>query len=359
MGGSESDFFTTMRSTSDGGLIAGGTSYSNKSFEKSADGRGNGDYWIVKTDKHGKIQWDKTIGGNDNDNLASVIQTSDGGYALIGTSTSNTSFEKSEDSRGSSDYWLVKLDSKGNIQWDKTIGGNGSEYIDNIVQTKDGGYILAGSSDSKISGEKSENSRGGFDYWVVKLDKTGKKIWDKTVGGSYDEWCSPLALTNDGGVIVGGFSYSNISGEKTENSRGGGDYWLVKLDGKGNMQWGKTIGGSADDYCHGLYQTPDGGYIIAGSSLSGISGEKTEYNRGGADYWAVKLDKNRNIQWDKTIGGSADDWCSNHGLILTKSGGYMIVGGSLSSASGDKSEYSRGGADYWVVNLAYNGKFLW
>lgn len=361
LGGSGADYFTCLTPTRDGGLISGGTSFSDISFEKSENGRGNGDYWVVKTDKLGKIQWDKTIGGSDNDNLKSIIQTSDGGYALIGESSSNISFEKSENSRGSSDYWLVKLDSKGNIQWDKTIGGSGTEYIDNFVQTEDGGYILAGSSDSYISGEKSENSRGFFDYWVVKLNKYGKKIWDKTIGGNGYDWCSPISLTKDGGVIVGGFSNSNISGEKTEDSRGGSDYWLVKLDSRGNIQWDKTIGGSADEYCHGIDQTDDGGYIIAGSSLSGVSGEKTEYNRGGADYWAVKIDRNRKIQWDKTIGGSGDDWCNN--MIQTKSGGYMLVGGSLSSPDssgrGDKSEYSRGGADYWVVNLDNRGKLIW
>jgi hypothetical protein len=359
IGGSAADYFSSMCATRDGGLIAGGTSYSNKSFDKSQNIRSNGDYWVVKMDNHGKIQWDKTIGGIDNDNFSSVIQTSDGGYALIGTSLSNTSVEKSEDSRGSSDYWLVKLDSLGNIQWDKTIGGKGSEYIDNMVQTGDSGYILAGSSNSNISAEKTEDSKGGFDYWIVKLNKNGKEVWDKTIGGSNDDWCSPLALTNDGGVIVGGFSYSNISGDKSENSRGGADYWVVKLDSKGKLQWDKTVGGSVDDYCHGVLQTDDGGYILAGSSLSDISGDKTEYDRGGADYWAVKLDKNRNIQWQKTIGGSSDDWVSNHAVIQTKTGGYMLVGGSFSTASGDKTEYSRGGADYWVVNLSHDGKLLW
>ena len=249
----------------------------------------------------------------------------------------------------------------GNIQWDKTIGGSGTEYIDHIEQTSDGAYILAGSTDSYMSGEKSEDSRGAIDYWVVKLDAYGKKVWDKTFGGNSYDWCSPFALTNDGGVIVGGFSLSNISGEKTENSRGGSDYWLVKLDGVGNIQWDKTIGGSADEWCHGLYQSAGGDYVIGGSSISGISGEKTAYNRGGADYWVVKIDKKRNVQWDKTIGGNGDDWCN--AMIQTRSGGYMLVGGSLSypdsTGGGDKSEYSRGGADYWLVNLDRKGQLLW
>jgi hypothetical protein len=131
----------------------------------------------------------------------------------------------------------------------------------------------------------------------------------------------------------------------------------VKLDNRGNIQWDKTIGGSADEWCHGLYQSLDGGYVIGGSSASGISGEKTESNRGGVDYWVVKLDRQRNIQWDKTIGGSSDDWCNS--MIPTRIGGTAIFGGSQSPASGDKTEYSRGGADYWLVNLNNKGQLLW
>ena len=356
IGGSGGDFFVSLAATNDGGLISGGTSYSDMSFEKSENGRGNGDYWVVKMDKDRNIQWDKTIGGSGFDEFKSVIQTSDGGYAFIGSSNSNISFEKSESSRGSSDYWLVKLDAMGNIQWDKTIGSSGDDYVEELIQTKDGGFILAGSSNSNISGEKSANGRGGMDVWIVKLNKLGEKVWDKTFGGNNDDWCSSFAGTADGGVIIGGSSLSNISGEKTENTRGGFDYWVLKLDSKGTLQWDKTIGGDAHEFCQNIFQTADRGYIIAGSSLSGISGEKTEYSRGGADYWAVKLDKNGNIQWDKTIGGSGDDWCN--AMIQTKSHGYMLIGGSLSSASGDKSEYDRGGSDYWLVNLDRKGKLL-
>ena len=183
IGGSAYDELHGVYVTRDGGLIAGGISYSNKSGDKTQNIRGNSDYWVVKMDKTGKIQWDKTIGGNGSDNLKSVIQTSDGGYALVGESDSYISVEKSEDSRGGFDYWLVKLDSLGNIQWDKTIGGGATELIDNLVQTSDGGFILAGSSDSYASGEKSEFSRGSLDMWVVKLNKYGTKIWDKTIGG--------------------------------------------------------------------------------------------------------------------------------------------------------------------------------
>jgi hypothetical protein len=121
------------------------------------------------------------------------------------------------------------------------------DFIDHIVQTSDSGYILAGSSASSISGYKSEDTRGFFDYWVVKLNKRGKKEWDKTIGGNDYEFCSPFIVTSEGGILLGGFSQSNISGEKTQNSRGGYDIWLVKLTGKGKVQWDRTIGGDGFD----------------------------------------------------------------------------------------------------------------
>ena len=290
--------------------------------------------------------------------LKSIIETSDGGYALIGESNSPISVEKDEDSRGSADYWFVKLDNKGNVEWNKTIGGTGHNYADNIVQTKDGGYVIMGSSDSFQSFEKSENSHGVFDYWVVRVDKKGNILWDKTLGGDNFEFGSPIELTSDGGMLVGGFSSSNISFEKTENSRGDYDYWVVKLDKYGHVQWDKTIGGSGGDFCRGIQQTNNGGYVLAGFSNSNISGEKSENSRGGQDYWVVKLNSVGQLLKQKTIGGNADDndvW----NLEKTKDGGFIFGSGSLSGISGEKSEDSRGDYDYWVVKIDRDLNLQW
>jgi hypothetical protein len=328
-GGSDYEELTKLCVTRDGGYIAGGFSYSYASGEKSQDSRGDDDYWIIKATRNGKIQWEKTFGGNQTDNFKSVIQTNDGGYALIGESSSDISGEKTDYCRGSTDYWLIKLDSMGNIQWDKTYGGSGNEYIDNIVQVPDGSYILAGSSDSYVSGEKTEDTRGGFDMWVVKVDVNGNKLWDKTIGGSDQDLCSPVQLTKDGGVMLGGFSGSNKSGEKSEDNRGyGSDYWVVKLNKNGVIQWDKTIGGMGDDYCRGMMQTSDGGYLLGGNSNSNISAEKTANSWGGYDFWIVKLDKKGNKVWDKTIGGLFDEY-SLWTLDSTLDGkGYIFGGGS-------------------------------
>jgi hypothetical protein len=179
--------------------------------------------------------------------------------------------------------------------------------LQSIKQTSDGGFILGGSSDSNISGDKTENCLGGTDYWMVKTDAMGTIQWQNTIGGSGYEYLFSIEQTTDGGYILGGYSSSNISGDKSENSIGGNDYWIVKTDSTGNVQWQNTIGGSSSDILYSINQTTDEGFILGGYSLSNITGDKTENNLGGRDYWIVKTDSTGNIQWQNTIGGSSND----------------------------------------------------
>src|SRR4051812_33957896 len=198
------------------------------------------------------------------------------------------------------------------IKSQRVAGGSGDDQLSRMCLTRDGGVIAGGYSSSNISGEKTENSRGNEDYWIIKFDSQQKIQYAKTIGGSDGDGLTCIQQTCDGGYILGGFSYSDKSGEKTQNSRGATDYWVVKLNKSGKIEWDKTIGGNDYDYLMSLDQTKDGGYMLGGYSFSNKSGEKTQNNRGktGAtsdgtsDYWVVKLDKWGNIQWDKTIGGS-------------------------------------------------------
>jgi hypothetical protein len=352
VGGNNSDYLYSLQQTKDGGYILGGLSYSDKSGDKTQNSRGASDYWIVKLDNSGNVQWDKTIGGSGYDDFVSLQQTNDGGYILGGNSTSNKSGEKSENNRGLSfsyDYWLVKITSAGTIQWDKTIGGSGEEIISCLRQTSEGGYIIGGTSSSNKSGEKTENGRGFEDFWVLKLNRFGNIQWDKTIGGNSYDFLLDVQELGNGDYILGGESASNISGEKTENSRGSQDFWVVIINGLGNIQMDKTIGGSSYDELTSLQQLSDGGYILAGTSSSNISGEKTENSRGFTDYWVVKVNDQWKIQWDKTIGGNdVDDLFS---IKKVEKNVYILGGYSESGTSGDKTQRSRGGDDYWLVKL--------
>ncbi|MBZ0328526.1 MAG: T9SS type A sorting domain-containing protein [Altibacter sp.] len=349
IGGSDDDRLYCMNKTADGGFILGGRSRSDISGDKTENSIGIGDYWVVKVNSNGLIEWQNTIGGSLDDHLYSISQTSDGGYILGGISNSNISGDKSENAMGIMDYWVVKINAFGSIEWENTIGGNGVDYMYSIEESLDGGYILGGKSNSNISGDKTENSLGEDDIWVIKINESGIIQWDNTIGGdSYDNLES-LSVTTDGGYILGGSSSSGISGDKTEGNIGSSDFWVIKLTNNGNIEWQNTIGGTEGDWIEHISQTSDGGYIIGGGSTSNISGDKTENSNGGFDMWVVKLDSSGLILWQNTIGGNDQDMLES--IRETSGGGYIIAGGSQSNISGDKDENTIGDSDYWILKL--------
>jgi len=237
-----------------------------------------------------RIQWDRTLGGSQADYPRKVIATPDGGGIVGGTSVSSSSGEKSQPSQGFNDYWLVKLAADGTKQWDRSYGSSGQEEMRSMQPTADGGYVLAGWSSGPVSGDKSQPSRGSSDYWIVKVDAAGTKQWDKTFGGSGQDQCFSVTQTRDGGYLLGGYSYSGVSGDKTQDSRGQEDYWIIKLDASGTKQWDQRFGGSDQDDLYALQQTSDGGYLLGGQSKSGASGDRSQASWGTWDFWLVKLD---------------------------------------------------------------------
>jgi Flp pilus assembly protein TadD len=302
--------------------------------------------------------WQKTFGGSDLDNAYSVQQTSDGGY-IIGSSTESYG-------AGNRDVWLVKTDSSGNKLWDRTFGGTEYEETQSVQQTSDGGYIIAGVTESY--------GAGGSDAWLIKTDSSGNKLWDKTFGGSDLDNAYSVQQTSDGGYIIGGLASSNdvrliktdSSGTKlwaktfgrssrsslsyvnsVQQTSDGGyiiaayDAWLIKTDSSGNKLWDKTFGGSDLDNAYSVQQTSDGGYIIAGVTES--------YGAGGSDAWLIKTDASGNTRWDKTFGGSNDDGAVS--VQQTSDGGY-IIGGWTSS-------YGLGGEDAWLIKTDSSGNKLW
>ncbi len=360
IGGDTADNFFDVVNTTDGGFLFIGESQSNISGDKNENCIGLWDYWIVKLDSIGNIQWENTIGGSENDWRPAGVQTNDGGYIVGGTSNSHITGDKTENCMaGSQDYWIVKLDAGGNILWQNAVGGSGTDIINDIRQTPDGGYILGGLSHSNISGDKTQNSKGDGDYWIVRLDSAGNVLWDKTIGGSLHDVLVNVVPTFDGGYFLAGFSQSGLTGDKAEYNKGPAgtsDYWVIKLNSAGGIDWQNTIGGNNMDDLESSMQTTDGGFVLAGSSNSGISSDKHEVCNGGVDYWIVKLDALGNMEWENTIGGDHDDYLTS---IKQTTYGYLIFGSSDSDSSFDKNSHPIGFHDFWLVKIDTSGIIQW
>jgi len=340
-GGSSVDAANYIVQTTDGGYIFTGETTSNDG--QVTGYHGNTDCWVVKTDAQGNIQWEKSLGGSSSDYGMSIEKTTDGGY-IVGANSSSTDGQVTGN-HGGADYWIIKLDQNGNIQWQNSYGGSGEESCYYAAQTSDGGYYAIGwtkSSDGQVTG-----FHGLVDYWFIRLDNSGNLLWEKTLGGSGKDYGGFAQQTSDGGFILTGASNST-DGQVTGN-HGDYDYWVVKLDQSGNILWQKSLGGTGDDDSHCVRQLSDGGYILTGYAFSNdgqVSG-----NHGGMDYWVVKLDATGNIIWQNCYGGSLDENSSS--ISLTSDGGYIVTGYS-GSIDGQVSG-NHGGLDYWVVKLNSSG----
>lgn len=357
IGGDQNDFARSIEATPDGGFIVGGVSISDISGDKTENSIGDFDYWILKLDASGTIEWQNTIGGDEEENLLSVIPTLDGGYMAAGSSASGISGDKTEGLIGITDIWVVKLDDTGTIEWQNTIGGTNTEDVGEIIQTSDGGYVLGATSGSDISGDKTEDSRGFVDFWIFKIDANGNMLWQKTMGGSELDACVAIVETSDGGFLAAGHSDSDISGDKTEDSNGRTDFWVVKFNSVGQPDWQNTIGGADSEFMGAVIEDQSGAFVIAGDSNSDISGDKTENSQGGFDYWIVTLNPTGLVVYDETIGGSMADFL--YDIVQDTDGDYLLGGVSESDASGDKTEDSNGEGDYWVLKIQPTGTIEW
>lgn len=354
-GGTYWDFIADIKQTSDKGFIIGAYSSSGISGNKTENNIGAYDYWIIKTDSTGIIEWQNTIGGFGFDQLTSIIQTADNGYLAGGYSQSGTGADKIENSINNSlDYWVVKLDSTGNISWQNTIGGVITDELLSVVQTKDGGYLLAGWSDSNISGDKTLGVFGNADYWLLKINSTGNILWQKVFGGNkYDE-CNTVKITPDNEILLSGYSNSDSSGNKFSHTHDSipvaGDYWIILLDSVGNKLWEQAYGGAIGDVCWGSLVENSNSFNFYGTSLSGISGNKTDSCRGQLDYWFISTDNAGNITNQQSIGGFGQD--EMYGLCSVNFGQIILSGTSSSPASGEKTiNCFNNSNDYWILKL--------
>ena len=348
IGGNKIDFLADMIHTADAGILLFGFSNSDSSGEKSANGFGGGDYWLVKLSDEGAILWDLSIGGSGTDDGCAIIELNDGTLLLGGTSSSDSSGLRTQFLRGARDYWLVRVNQQGEVIWDRAYGGSGFERMMGMTLMNDSLVIITGRSTSPASYEKSNHGYGPSDIWVVCTDLSGNLIWEKTLGGSKNEIMAVPVLHENNLYIVAD-SDSDISGTKTENSKGGRDFWITKLDLFGNVIWDRTIGGAEQDFPTAVTVSSNGHLIIAGTSSSGISGDKTEPNRGWGDYWVIAIDTNGVVLWDKTFGGNMPE--SGRDLIETRLGRFIVAGTSKSGFSGDKTFSLKGESEFWIVEF--------
>jgi len=291
------------------------------------------------------IAWQNTYGGSSDEEIRGAAQTPDGGYILIGHTTSSggqvTGYQ------GNEDLWVVKTDASGGLVWQRALGSGSSEYGYAVATTADGGYIIAATADD-VGGDIA-NIIGGGDIWLVKLNASGNIVWENTYGGtSYDE---PRAVVEvDGGFIVAGYTESD--NEQVTGYQGSGDLWVFKVDANGTLLWQRAIGGTDTDEAHGMRRTSDNGVIIAGSTKSN-NGDVGQ-NFGNTDAWLVKLNEAGTIQWQSVYGHTGDDLAMD--VVQRADGGYTFA--AASNSQGGQVSQNFGNYDYWLVRTNPNGTLL-
>jgi hypothetical protein len=322
-GGTGNDYAYSVVATFDGGYAVAG---STESF-----GAGGEDFWLVKTDEFGNMEWNQTYGGAEDDVACSLVATSDGGYAIAGSTGSSGA--------GQADFWLVKTDVFGDMQWNQTYGGAASDIACSLVATSDGGYAIVGYTNSF--------GAGVYDFWLVKTDAAGNMQWNKTYGGQWGDYPSSVVAASDGGYAIIGLTWSRYDYVIDLTPP---EVWLIKTDSLGNMQWNKTYGlGTYYESAYSLVTTSDGGYAIASTTYS-IESEQFSY----ADLF--KTDALGNVQWNQTYQEMLnrtpeEPWGEFFSLIATSDGGYAIAGTTSPLGVGD--------GDFWLVKTDTLGNAEW
>ena len=308
-GGNGDDWANSIQQTVDEGYIVAG--YTD-SF-----GAGNMDFWILKLSFTGAVEWQRTYGGSGDEEALAIQQTSDEGYIVAGYTDSFGA--------GRIDIWVLKLTSSGDIEWQQTFGGRRDDWATAVCQTDDGGFIIAGSSDSWGAGEA--------DLWIMKLDSEGDADWQRTYTPGVNTYLESIHPTEDGGYIVAGYINPSVIG--------GNDILILKLNSTGLIEWQYYYGGVSDDRANSIQQTSDGGYLAAGYTNS--------FGAGKWDFWVLKLTSLGNIDWQWTCGKSQDDWANS--ALQTSDGGYIVAGCTES--------FGGGNADFWVIKLSGSGSIEW
>ncbi|AUC16969.1 hypothetical protein BTO06_18245 [Tenacibaculum sp. SZ-18] len=351
-GGNGNDIGTSITSTNDGG-------YAILGYTNSTDGdittktTDDFDFLLLKYNSQDILEWSKTYGGSDDDRGNQILQTTDSGYVIFGFS--NSSDKDVSENNGNSDFWVSKLNSNGDISWQKSFGFSGRDYGTSLTATSDGGLLLVGELDVTSSGgegnfpAKSVLHAGG-DFWSVKIDANGNREWSKFFGGNFTDTPQGVIQLDDGSYVITGFSDS--SDVDITNNKGTYDFWVLKISNTGTILWEKNFGGSEIDESFDIKKTEDGNIIIIGDTRS--SDKDVTKNNGGADLWVIKITPDGDLMWQKNFGGTNFD--TGRAIKNTTDGGFVICGSSRSS---DRDFINKGQNDAWVIKISSTGSVQW
>lgn len=354
LGGTKNESAKSVIKTQDGGYAIVGYT---QSMDGDVEGKSNEsfDYWFLKFNASKELEWQKTYGGSADDRANSVIQTNDGGYAVIGKSKSGDGDVL--ENAGYDDFWITKLDINGSVSWVQSFGYSGSDVPYSIIQTNDQGYLLSGVLDVSASngqGDRLTNIQGrhaGGDYWIIKLSSSGVKEWSNYYGGTFTDTAYSAIQTNDNGYIIVGSSDS--TDVDISNNKGNYDFWIIKISELGTLIWEKSFGGDQVDEARSISQMADGNYLVIGDTRS--SNIDVSQNNGAADVWIIKISPEGSLIWEKTLGGSSFD--VGRSISKTQDEGFLIAGNSRSSDG--VLDINNGQNDALVMKINNSGYLEW
>ena len=353
-GGSGDETAQSVIETSDGGYAILGYSNSTDGDLLSKTLPVN-DYWLLKLDSDGNIQWTQTYGGSKDDKGQSVIQTSDGGFAVTGYAMSDDG--DGSNNNGFHDNWILKLDPQGNVQWERSFGFSGHDHSYDLVQTPDGGFFFVGFLDITSAladgtyGKGNSLTRHGVgEFWGTKIDALGNLEWRRYYGGTNNDRAHAVVRSNDGGFVMAGFSESTDF--DISNSRGSYDFWVVKITEVGNLVWERSFGGAGIEIAYDIALTATGNYLVTGHTFS--NDQDISVNHGEADTWLLQLDDLGNLVWERTYGGTLFDAARSVKVIGQD---QILLSGNTKSADFDLS--NAGENDIWVAKTDALGNLIW